>query len=344
MNTVSLVDNWPSTLIRSNDRFTVTPVRRSAVPADIAASVWTKQNVVAYRGEIIPAPLAWAVSFTVPFGSSTDRHARFGPRSLVRSACENSERRRRGAPRPRGRPRAACRAAARCRSRRWMRRRPARARHGGARRRGAASGRRLETTLAVAGVGPARVRDDRPQALELCLAGGDHRRSDARVGRNRAADTVSPARSETSTPTSSPSGFRAAATPAARKPLGSPVGSSSVTCSGFSIQRDRSIFNRSPPPRKPEHQVEVLNRLRRGALPEVVDHCEHDDPAGPFVAVHRDPAHVCFADIPDPGRRRRQLDELLRRVALPNSASRSARTAHAGGHVTGHELALVERQ
>ena len=55
---MSLVESWPSTLMRSKERFTQTPVSRSSVAASSAASVWTKQNIVACRGEIIPAPLA----------------------------------------------------------------------------------------------------------------------------------------------------------------------------------------------------------------------------------------------------------------------------------------------
>ena len=54
----------------------------------------------------------------------------------------------------------------------------------------------------------------------------------------RAAETVA-SWSETSTPTSSPSGFSPAATPAARKPAGRASGSSSRTCAGDSIQRER---------------------------------------------------------------------------------------------------------
>ena len=52
----------------------------------------------------------------------------------------------------------------------------------------------------------------------------------------RAADTVSGA-SETRTPTSSPSGLMPAATPAARKPRGSAVGSSSPACAGCGAPR-----------------------------------------------------------------------------------------------------------
>jgi hypothetical protein len=55
---VSLVESWPSTLMRSNERLTVTPSSRSAVSGASAASVCTKQNIVAKAGEIMPAPLA----------------------------------------------------------------------------------------------------------------------------------------------------------------------------------------------------------------------------------------------------------------------------------------------
>ena len=72
---------------------TQTPVSRSTVSGSSAASVWTKQNMVAKRGEIIPAPLACAASRTAPDGSCTSRQARFGPRSLVRIASREGRRR-----------------------------------------------------------------------------------------------------------------------------------------------------------------------------------------------------------------------------------------------------------
>ena len=67
--TVSLVESWPSTEMRSNERLTQTPSSRSAVSALSTASVCTKQSIVAKAGWIIPAPLAWAVRRTVPPGS-----------------------------------------------------------------------------------------------------------------------------------------------------------------------------------------------------------------------------------------------------------------------------------
>ena len=45
--TVSLVESWPSTEMRSNERLTHTPVSRSSVSGASAASVCTKQNMVA---------------------------------------------------------------------------------------------------------------------------------------------------------------------------------------------------------------------------------------------------------------------------------------------------------
>ena len=67
---------------------------------------------------------------------------------------------------------------------------------------------------------------------------------------------------------------------------------------------------------EPEHQVEVLDRLRRGALPQVVDRREHDAPAGARVAVHGDPAEVRVAHVEHAGRPEPQLDPRLARVGV----------------------------
>ena len=84
-NTASLVDSWPSTEMRSKLRFTHTPVSRSTVSGSSAASVWTKQSMVANAGEIMPPPLACPASRTVPpEGSASSRQARLGPLSVVR--------------------------------------------------------------------------------------------------------------------------------------------------------------------------------------------------------------------------------------------------------------------
>ena len=81
---VSLVESWPSTLTRSNERLTVTPSSRSAVALDRTASVWTKHSIVAKLGWIIPAPLHWAEMVTVPPVSWTPTVTCLGNASVVR--------------------------------------------------------------------------------------------------------------------------------------------------------------------------------------------------------------------------------------------------------------------
>ena len=54
---VSLVESWPSTEMRSKERFTHTPSSRSAVSGSSAASVWTKQSIVAKLGRDHPGAL-----------------------------------------------------------------------------------------------------------------------------------------------------------------------------------------------------------------------------------------------------------------------------------------------
>ena len=184
-NTVSLVESCPSTEMRSNERFTQTPVSRSIVSASSPASVWMKQNIVAWRGEIIPAPFACAASRTDwPDGSATSRHARFGPASLVRIASEKSpaSRRERAA-------RRAC--AAHDLVARQLQPDHARGRDAHLVRLelellgdGALHlPRGLEATVAVAHVRAARVGHNRTQAVQPSLLRGDHRRAHARVRR-----------------------------------------------------------------------------------------------------------------------------------------------------------------
>ena len=87
---MSLVESWPSTEMRSNERLTHTPSSRSAVSASSAASVSTKHSIVANEGEIMPAPLAWAHSRTVPDGSRTSSAAFLSIASVVRIASANA--------------------------------------------------------------------------------------------------------------------------------------------------------------------------------------------------------------------------------------------------------------
>ena len=104
---MSLVESWPSTEMRSNERFTHTPSSRSAVSAASAASVCTKHSIVAKAGEIIPAPLACALRRTVPAGQRRPRAlARFSNASVVRiAAAKSASPSGRSSPRARGRGR-----------------------------------------------------------------------------------------------------------------------------------------------------------------------------------------------------------------------------------------------
>jgi hypothetical protein len=126
----------------------------------------------------MPAPFACAASRTVPLGSSTCRHARFGPRSLVRigRVAELRDRRADAVQQPLARE--------------------LRADHSGRRDadlalldpeqlRGDGLGgvRRLQPAPAVAGVGPAGVGDHCPQPPEVRLTRGGDGRADPRVGR-----------------------------------------------------------------------------------------------------------------------------------------------------------------
>ena len=88
---MSLVESCPSTrhaiegALRRRRRAAGRRSRRSS-----AASVWTKQSIVANAGEIIPAPLACAVSRTVPDGSATSTSTSLANLSVVRIASEKS--------------------------------------------------------------------------------------------------------------------------------------------------------------------------------------------------------------------------------------------------------------
>ncbi len=64
----------------------------------------------------------------------------------------------------------------------------------------------------------------------------------------RAADVLSS--NDARTPTSSPFGLMPAATPAEQKHLGKASDSISVTCAGFSTQRERKKLTRGPPSRR----------------------------------------------------------------------------------------------
>ena len=65
-----------------------------------------------------------------------------------------------------------------------------------------------------------------------------------------------------------------------------------------------------------EHQVEVLDRLRRGALPQVVDGGEDEDLLRALVHARVDAAEVRVAHVAHAGRPVGQLDERLVRVGV----------------------------
>src|SRR5918992_1194491 len=335
--------------MRSKERFTHTPVSRSRASCWSAASVWTKQNIVAKRGWIIPAPFAWAASRTLPDCSSTSRQARLGPLSLVRIDSEKAP----------ASPSSAAKAW-------WM---PASTLSRGS----SCPITPVEATPTWAGSTPscsaavdciaaavARPRPPSPTFEQPELAATARRRPrsacfETMTGAptralvvKRAADTVSGA-SETSTPTSRPSGLIPAATPAARKSAGRACGSSSRTCPGASTQRERKKVTRAArslePLRlgQPEHQVEVLHGLARGALPEVVDRAERED----AVAGHRDVdgRTVREAHVAGVGRHVEQLDERLVGVCVGVQLAHGVPVERLGEPgVAARHQALVDRQ
>ena len=236
--------------MRSKERLTHTPVSRSRVSASSSASVCTKQNMVAKRGSIIPAPLAWADSRTVPAGQL---HLQAGP---LGAAVAGQDRLREGVGVLAQRRARLARAA----------------HHPVAGQLGAdhAGGRQARPRRAPAQLLGGRLLHgdrgvDRRAGRRPCWSrpSWPPRRAGRRAARSRETITGAPTRalvvkraaevvcgeSETSTPTSSPSGFSPAATPAARKPAGRACGSSSRACAGACTQRERKKLTSAPPPR-----------------------------------------------------------------------------------------------
>ena len=100
---------------------------------------------------------------------------------------------------------------------------------------------------------------------------------------------------------------------------------------------------------KPEHQIEVLDRLRGCALPQIVDRGEHDHARGARVLVHRDPADVRLAHVTDAGRRIGQLDERLENVGKTLIIIRAGSRTQNGTladvkPLTNEEAALLRKQ
>ena len=292
---MSLVESCPSTEMRSNERLTQTPSSRSAVSAGSAASVCTKHSIVANAGWIIPAPLAWAVSRTVPPGRSTSSAGALLERVGGHDRRREVARRRPGAARPTASRRPGddlVPVELARRSRRSRRRRPGRARPGRPSRPRPASGRprrgRARRSRRWRCRSWRRPRAARRAASAPGVTSTGAASTPERV--NRAALVVS-GESQTSRPMSLPPlGLIPHATPAARKPWGSPPSRLEVAhASGTSTQRDVKKRAHLQARRlvEAEHEVEVLDGLRRRALPQVVDGAEHERLAGARVDAWR---------------------------------------------------------
>ena len=153
--------------------------------------------------------------------------------------------------------------------------------------------------------------------------------------------------SHTSSPTSgSPLGFSPAATPAARKPCGQArVGGQLAHVPG-ALHPARSEHAHEQPPRlrQAEHQVEVLQRLRGGALPEVVDGREGQHLAGVLVVGDEQAAVVGLAHLEHARGPVHDLHERLLGVGLGEQrADLRAVDGTGRGDVAADQLALVER-
>ena len=340
--------------MRSNERSTAARSSRSSVTASSAASVWTKQSMVAKEGEIIPAPFACAQRRTDPPDSGTSRRAVLGPAvgGHDRLGEDGAAVRRQlagGALDARRRP---ARGRGRRRSRRWTRRPPAPA-AGRARSAVAATivARDREPALAVADVRDAAVDDHCPQPRELGAARDLDRRRDDRVAREqrRRRGVVArrtPARRGRAAPTASsrrrprlPGSPGAAA---AARPRATPGGRARTH---RERKKARSAAHRRPSassrpsitlrfctacPAAPFHRLSIAaNTSTR--------------PSGAVVGV--DAADVRVAHVAHARRHGGQLDEALVAVGvveqlLDLAGSQLARRRH----VAARQQALVERQ
>ena len=87
-NTVSLVESWPSTLMRSNERFTHTPVSRSSVSAS-SAGVGLRRSRTSWRGAARSSRRPWPAPRAAP--ARRQRHLEAGP---LRARVARQDRRR----------------------------------------------------------------------------------------------------------------------------------------------------------------------------------------------------------------------------------------------------------
>ena len=251
-NTVSLVESWPSTEMRSNERLTQTPVSRSIVSA--SARRRSARSRTSWRGAAGSSrpPSPGRPGARGPPPSSTSRQARLGPLSLVRIAVEKST-----ASSP-----SAAQAARTPATHRLARQLDAD--HPG---RGdpdlarldpeLLGGRRLHRKRGVEAALRRRRRWSRPSWPPRPAAGAERPRLDTITGAptrafvvKRAAETVSGDIRDQHAHVE-PLRLEPAATPAARKPPGSACDSSSVTCVGrldpARPEERRGAVTRGPP-------------------------------------------------------------------------------------------------
>ena len=193
-------------------------------------------------GEIIPAPLHWAVRRTVPEGSRTSRLARFSNASVVWIAFWKSM-----SPSRRSCPLAARIPCSTASTGKYQLMPPVEPSsnslrlHAHGERSGALRlGGVVQAASAGSGVGAAGVGEHRAQRIQAAaLATEQHGAAAVPLAVKRAALTGRSV-SQISRPRSwLPLGLIPQTTPAARKPAGSPVsGSSSRTCAGTATQRE----------------------------------------------------------------------------------------------------------
>ena len=330
--TVSLVESCPSTETRSNERCDAHAEQQvGGLGASSTASVWTKQSIVANAGEIIPAPLACAVSRTVPDGSATSTSTSLANLSVVRIASEKSPwPYSRSSPRARAMPRIDVAGVQQHADHAGGGDRDLVLAHAAGHRRRALHARRLlEAAVAGGRVGVAGVGDDHADRVQPRALLGQHDRRGEHAGAREARRAHAVRRRADQQADVQPARrLEPAATPAARKPAGRSPGFS-VTCSGISSQRE--LISRSLRLRPAEHQVEVLHGLRRRALPQVVDRREDDDPARPRVRdATRSGSSSCRARRSRrPGRSRSSTNGSRAYASSNSSASSSSLDARA---------------
>ena len=348
-------DICPSTVIRSKEASTAP--RRAASGSLTMASVCTKQSMVAKPGSIIPAPLAWAESVTPPARTQQ----RFGPRSVVMIASENAA------------PPASDSSAATRRFRRARRRRRAARRSSRSRRRRRRAGSTPSAVgaallhrdgvavalLAGRGVGVARVDDRRADraGVAALAADADRRRGGGVAGQQQRRGHLRRSRRRRSRRRSRRSSFSPQATPggpearaqarSARAPRRPAGGSTQRERKNEGIAPRYSLLAHRSPSSSSSPSIRLRFWIACPAAPfQRLSIAREDEDPPAAVDGRVDPAEVRVADLAHAGRAVDHLDERLAGVALGVEGARASAAIElaARRHVTGDQLALVERQ